>query len=104
MPAHPSRYHGANKFIGKEGKLMVFYSTIFPQIDNALKDAKMSRRELSKKSCIKYDTLGYKLRGESEFTRPEMYRIKEVFNLELSGKLFLDDLFTTGSDDSRDSA
>lgn len=58
----------------------------------------MTRKMLSEKAEINYDTLGNKLRGSSEFTRPEMYRIKKILSEILKKELFLDCLFTTGSE------
>jgi hypothetical protein len=76
---------------------MLFSTTIFPNLDDALRKANISRRDLSIKSQINYDTLGNKLRGDTEFTRPEMYRIKEVINQKIETKIFLDELFTTSN-------
>lgn len=76
---------------------MLFSTTIFPKLDDYMRKANMSRKNLSVEADISYDTLGNKLRGDTDFTRIEMYRIKNILEKKLTAHIFLDDLFTTSS-------
>jgi hypothetical protein len=76
---------------------MIIYSSCFPNIDNALRISKMTRKDLSEKSGIKLQTLGCKLRLESDFTRSEMFKIKSIFDAKGVPTISLEQLFTTSS-------
>lgn len=64
---------------------------MFNQIEIEMARDRISKKDLSQKAGIKYDTLLYKLKGSAEFTRPEMLKIQAAF----SNHIPLEELFTT---------
>ncbi len=77
---------------------MIYSTSIFPELDETMRKLQVTRKMLSDESGINYYTLGDKLRGKSEFTCAEMFRIRNVLKKRTADKLFWDNLFTTGSD------
>lgn len=66
----------------------------YPGIDKLLTENRMTKKDLSRKSGIKYDTMLCKLRGENDFTRSEMFQIKSAFGC----KIPLDEIFISDFD------
>lgn len=57
---------------------------MFPQIDLELVKAKMSRKDLSAKTGIAYNTLLLKLTGKTIITLDESFAIKKALGSKLS--------------------
>jgi hypothetical protein len=51
--------------------------------------SRISRRDLAKKLTVSYQTLTNKLNRTTQFTRDEMYSIKQILNTDVS----LEELF-----------
>ncbi len=76
---------------------MIFSTSKFPFLDEVMQKVQVNRHDLSKKTGIRYNTLGNKLRGSSDFTCSEMFKVKDALESKLGQKLFLEQLFTIGS-------
>lgn len=57
---------------------------MFIQIDIERVRDRLTIKQLSEKSGIKYDTLLSKLNGHSEFTRSEMLKIQKAFTRHIA--------------------
>lgn len=64
---------------------------MFPNLNAEMAREKMSIKSLSEISEIQYDSLKNKMRGNTEFRRDEMYRIKK----KAFPKFTIDYLFAT---------
>lgn len=51
---------------------------MFPNLNAEIARANLTKKELSNKVGIPYDTLKYKLSGKSDFKRSEMFLIRDT--------------------------